>query len=167
MTSGTIAIDGNEPERVTRAVYSADEVIRNFEALLNSLDFKSELQELGIGSLQLRRRKTALRELKALSVGLWHLALQRSFPDDGQTFFAQFRETSPTLTSGGAEAVRLNSRVNIYVDLLKDKKEADFMPVASYLAEVLALNAEDMRRLRLKVSLLTRSLYTLIFQRLV
>ena len=154
-------------DRATPALYSAEEVIRNFEALLDSLDFKSELLELGIGSLQLGRRKKALRELNALSIGLWHLALQRSFPEAGADFFARFRETSPRLVGSGKEPGLLQSRVGIYVDLLKDKKETDFLPVASYLAEVLALDAEDMRRLRLKVSLITRSMYKLIFDRLV
>ena len=39
--------------------------------------------------------------------------------------------------------------------------------MAEYLAEVLALDAEDMRRLRLKLSLFMRNLYTMIFDRLV
>ncbi len=162
-------MDISEPTggRATQELYSADEVIRNFEALLGSLDFKAELLELGIGALQLGRRKKALRELTALSVGLWNLALLRSFPDDAGAFFTRFRETSPRLNAPGKEPKLLQSRVGIYVDLLKDKKETDFLPVASYLAEVLALDAEDMRRLRLKVSLITRSLYTLIFDRLV
>jgi hypothetical protein len=41
------------------------------------------------------------------------------------------------------------------------------VPVAAYLAEILALNDNDMRRLRLKLSLITRHLYTLIFDKLV
>ena len=167
MTSSNQDSSSPQGDKVTPALYSAEEVIRNFEALMDSLDFKAELVELGIGSLQLGRRKKTLRELKALSIGLWSLALQRSFPQDAAAFFAEFRERSPRLVGSGKEPGLLQSRVGIYVDLLKDKKETDFLPVASYLAEVLALDAEDMRRLRLKVSLITRSLYKLIFDRLV
>ena len=65
------------------------------------------------------------------------------------------------------ESARLRGRVGIYVDLLRQKKDSDFLPVASYLAEVLALNAEDSHRLRLKISLIMRNLYSLIFGKLV
>ena len=153
--------------RVTVALYSADEVIQHFLALYTCMDFKAELAELGIGKFQLMRRKKALREFRALSIALWDLALQKSFPKDATTFFEQFRSNAPCIAGNSGECAQLRNRVNIYVDLLMPKKDSDFLPVATYLAEVLALDAEDMRRLRLKLSLIMRHLYTLIFNRLV
>ena len=153
--------------RISVAHYSAEEVVSQFLALYACLDFKSELSDIGITSLQLRRRKKALREFRAIAIALWGVALQKSFPQDAQVFFEHFLATAPFLTGKGKECTRLQGRVNIYVDLMNEKKDADFLPVAEYLAEVLALNDEDMRRLRLKVSLITRHLYTLIFDKLV
>jgi hypothetical protein len=157
------------PEQDTQSLYSAEEVLRNFEGLLDSFDFKAELPGLGIGGgpLQMTRRKKAVRELNALTVGLWHLALLRSFPNDADDFLKRYLATSPRFAGSDKESAKLRARIGIYVDLLKDKRDTDFLPVASYLAEVLALNAEDSASLRLKVSLLTRSLYTWIFDRLV
>jgi hypothetical protein len=164
--------DSGEPQetpssRISVAHYSADEIINRFLELYSSMDFKAKVTELGISSLHIRRRGKALREFRAICIALWGLALQKSFPQEAQAFFEQFLVTAPFLAGKGKECARLQARVGIYVNLLADKKDTDFLPVAYYLAEVLALNAEDMRRLRLKISLLTRNLYTLIFDCLV
>ena len=108
-----------------------------------------------------------MREFRALSIALWGLALQKSFPNDADAFFQEFRTALPVMFPAAKERELMENRINIYVDCLSVKKDADFLPVASYLAEVLALDAEDMRRLRLKLSLIMRNLYTLIFDRLV
>lgn len=152
--------------RVSVAHYTAEEVIRQFLSLYNCLDFKAELEELGITRLQFVRRKRALREFRAISITLWGLALQKSFPNDAGDFFAEFRK-SPVLAGDGKETVRLHQRVNIYIDLLAAKRDTDFSPVADYLATVLALDARDVARFRLKLSLIIRNLYVLIFDKLV
>ena len=158
---------GESAARVTVAQYSAAEVIQQFLALYNCMDFKPELEDLGIGRFQFARRGKALREFRALSIALWGLALQKSFPNDADAFFQEFRTALPVMFPAAKERELMENRINIYVDCLSVKKDADFLPVASYLAEVLALDAEDMRRLRLKLSLIMRNLYTLIFDRLV
>lgn len=149
------------------AHYTADEVIQHFLALYNCMDYKAELEDIGIGRFQFSRRKKALRELRALTIALWGLALQKSFPYDAAAFFHEFCTKSQDLNAKGGASVRLRNRLNIYVDLLTPKKDADFLPVAEYLSDVLALNAEDFLRLRLKLSLIIRNLYMLIFNRLV
>lgn len=158
---------GGARARVSVAHYTADEVIQQFLALYNCMDFKAELEEIGIGKFQFGRRRKALREFKALCIALWGLALQKSFPYDARDFFQEFQKKAPDLTARGQAAEQLRNRLNIYVDLLSPKKDADFLPVAEYLSEILALNAEDCRRLRLKLSLIIRQLYMLIFNKLV
>ncbi len=160
-------LPGETLRRVTVASYEAEEIIQNFQALLDTLDFKAELVEVGVGRFQFRKRKKALREFTALTIALWGIALHRSFPNNAQVFFEQFRATAPLLAAQSVEAQRLNTRLNIYVDLLLAKKDTDFLPVAQYFAEVFALRANDTDRLRLKLSLRMRSLYKLIFNRLV
>lgn len=161
------SFDTDAQARVSVAKYHADEVIRHFLALYNCMDFKILLEELGIGRFQFLRRKKALRECRALCMALWDLALQKSFPDDAGEFFSAFREQAPDLTGAGREPSRLRTRVDTYIELLAAKKDADFLPVADYMARELAMDKADMPRLRLKLSLLIRRLYVLIFQKLV
>lgn len=158
---------GETEARVTVAEYTAAEVIQQFLAVYNCMDFKPELEDIGIGRFQFVRRKKALREFRALSIALWGLALQKSFPNDAESFFQEFREDLTALFPSVKEREMMDNRIDIYVDCLSTKKDTDFLPVAEYLAEVLALDAEDMRRLRLKLSLFMRNLYTMIFDRLV
>jgi hypothetical protein len=153
--------------RVTVAEYSADEVIRQFLALYNCMDFKVELEDIGISRFQFARRRRALQELRALSIALWGLALQKSFPKDAEDFFQEFLCALPIMFPVVKKRELMEKRINFYVDCLNAKKETDFLPVAEQLAKVLALDTEDMRRLRLKLSLITRHLYTLIFDKLV
>lgn len=159
--------DNGGPPRISVTKYSAEEVIRQFLGLYNCMDFKAELEDVGIGRFQFLRRKKALREFRALCISLWGLALQKSFPQDAADFFREFCEKSPVLAASGRDAARLRNRVNIYVDLLNPHKDTDFQPVAGYLAEVLALESGDLPRLRLKLSLIIRNLYVLIFNKLV
>ena len=153
--------------RVSVAHYTADEVLRQFLGLYNCLDFKAELEDIGISRFQFVRRKKALREIRALSIALWGLALQKSFPNDAEEFFAEFREKAPMLSDGTKKAAHFQERINTYIELLDAKRDTDFLPVAEHLAETLALNSHDLRRLRLKLSLITRNLYKLIFDKLV
>lgn len=153
--------------RVTVAHYTADEVIRQFLALYHCLDFKAELADIGIGRLQFVRRYKALREFKALSIALWRLALQKSFPLDAESFFNEFKDGIADLAGTGKAAERFAHRIDIYSTLLSSKKDSDFLPVAEHISEVLSLHADDLRHLRLKLSLVIRHLYVLIFDRLV
>ncbi len=154
-------------DRVSVAHYSAEEVHQNFQALLDSLDFRTELAELSIPWYAFKQKKKTLREFKVLSIALWSLALQRSFPQEAEEFFSSYRQSAPFLNANTPESKMLQNRLNIYIDLLRDKKDADFVPIATYIAEILALTSEDSSKLRLKVSLITRTLYNLIFNKLV
>ena len=151
----------------TPVKYAADEVVLPFRALINSMDFRAELADLGIGPLQVLRRKKTLRELRALSIALWGLALQKSFPQDAGEFFVRYAETDPLLNASGKEPGKLRQRLEEYIQLLDIKKDRDFLPVAGHLAEKITPKSKDLARIRLKLSLIIRNLYTLIFEKLV
>jgi hypothetical protein len=159
--------NGDEHSRISVAHYNADEVIRQFLGLYNSLDFKEELEDIGITRWQFLRRRKALREFRAICIALWGLALQKSFPNDAGNFFSGFRERAPMLAGNWKETACLHERVNVYIELLAPKKDTDFSPVASQMAKGLALDIEDVPRLRVKLSLSIRNLYGLIFDKLV
>lgn len=167
MASDTDEEPGVERLRVSVAHYTADEVIRQFLGLYTCLDFRAELEDIGVTRMQFVRRKKALREFRAISIALWGLALQKSFPNDAAEFFSEFRAKAPVLAGSGKEAARLHERVNEYSKLLAPKRDTDFSPVADDLAQALALHARDVARLRLKLSLIIRNLYVLIFDKLV
>lgn len=151
----------------TPAHFSSTEVIANFQALYETLDFKSELNGLGISALHIPRRRKVIREFKAIAVAFWGLALTKSFPDDAERFFSRYMETTPEISNNSRSSNQMREKIYNYATLLKEKKDADFMPIASYFTENLDLNFEDVAKFRLKVSLRMRTLYTLIFDRLV
>lgn len=158
---------GEQRARVSVAHYTADEVIQQFLALYQCLDFKTELAGIGIGRFQFSRRRKALREFKVLAVALWGLALHKSFPSDAEDFFNEFKAGITGLTGTGKAAELFVNKLDMYTTLLALKKDSDFLPVAEYISEALSLNADDFYRLRLKLSLVIRNLYMLIFGRLV
>lgn len=151
----------------TTVRYDADEVVLQFRVLIDSMDFRAELADLGIGPLQVLRRKKTLRELRALSIALWGLALQKSFPQDAGEFFVRYVETDALLNATGKEPGKLRQRLEEYIQLLDIKKDRDFLPVAGHLAEKITPKSKDLARTRLKLSLIIRNLYNLIFTRLV
>ncbi|MDR1947155.1 MAG: hypothetical protein LBQ51_08340 [Desulfovibrio sp.] len=151
--------------RVTR--YSAEEVIKQFLSLYTCMNFETELADMGIGRLRFFMRRKALREFTALFIALWYLALQKSFPQDAANFFSIFRESAAMLNNGSREAAKLGPRVDAYMEQVQRKKDADFLPVAEYMARSLVLKTRDFARLRLKLSLRIRNLYMLIFDKLV
>jgi hypothetical protein len=161
------AAGGEGGIRVSVAHYSAEELIRQFLALYNCMDFKAILEDMGVGRFHFVLRRKALREIRALSIALWGIALMKSFPHAAEEVFAQFRAEAPLLADGGKEARRLQKSIDIYAALLGPKKDADFLPVAEFLAGKLIPASRDLPRQRLKLSLIVRNLYTLIFDKLV
>lgn len=122
---------------------------------------------MGVGRLQVFRRKRILGELKALFIALWHLALQKSFPVDGSLIFEEFLARFEN-TKGAEKYTRpIVERAKQYVDLLERKRDTDFSEVASHLASLLDISEAEARTLKLRLALHIRSTYTLIFQRLI
>jgi hypothetical protein len=147
--------------------YTAAEVARTFTAQREALDFSDEIQELGLGRLRFLKRSRAGRQLTALSVALWKLALERSFPADADTFFRHYLETSPLLSGDGKREKRLTADIRTYVELLAAKGDTDFSAVAGHLVSSLGLRQDDFPSLRLRLSLRIRAVYSFIFDKLI
>ena len=78
---------------VTPTVYTSEEVISHFEAILEDTSFSAQLHYLGIKRVPMSpRRRRARQELQAMLVGLWKLALDKSFPAQSEDFFNDFLE---------------------------------------------------------------------------
>ncbi len=149
-----------------KTLYSREEVLLNFQAMMNSLDFKAQLNELGYGAFSPFKRKKALREYRALAIALWQLAIERSFPDEHSEFFDVFLKKSPSI-NGGKEQHRLLQRVSVYLDTMSLKKDSDFMPAAQYFIDTIMPELKERKNLELKTTLFIRNLYKLIFDKLI
>lgn len=147
--------------------YSAAEVCRNFMDLLATFDFAVAFQELGIGSLSVFKRNMAKKRLTAISIALWHVALEQSFPQNTEEFYAYFLEHYRPLQGDGKAAQKLRQFLEEYDSLVQQKKNTDFTCVADNLALVFKISEKDKARQQLRLSLHVRSLYDLIFDKLI
>lgn len=144
-----------------------DDVVANFDALLASLDFDHELALLGLGRFRFIRRKRLLHEWRALTVGLWKLALERSFPNDHEVIFARFLEQQLEAFRSPERGQRFVAKVHEYVELLSKRREADFSEAGSHIVSFFKFSEARAAALRLRLTLQIRALYTLIFDRLI
>ena len=147
--------------------YTAEEVGRTFVGLLATFDFAVEMRELGIKRLQFVKRLRAKKLMTAVCIALWHLALERSFPHDADAFFAHFTATYPPMVGERRGAKKLRGLVVQYDSLMAEKKDTDFTRVADTLVNALHIEESDKRRQQLKLSLHIRSVYELIFNKLI
>ena len=160
-------VDGGEAPYSSVAEYSLEDVLGQFLALYSGIDFDGELDDLGLNRFNATRRRRIQRELQGLSIALWHLALCKSFPDNADLFFQEFKKKSPVTNTSDSSGEEMRLRIDAYIELLREKKDTNFLPVAGYLADIVARDNSDMQSLRLKLCLITRSLYNLIFTKLV
>lgn len=137
----------------------------NFRALLDDMDFDAELGILGVGRLQLLRRRQMRMELGGVFMALWRLALQRSFPQDAQRMFGQFlgdygRDHDDAFHAG------MLGRAREYWEMLRPSGDADFSGVARHLCSFSDKGAGEDRSAHLRLALLLRKRYQFIFERL-
>lgn len=151
--------------------YTVDEVLANFSAVLDSMDFARELAVLGVKRLHFRRRERLIRELRALSIGLWRLALHRSFPQDGETMFelflARLAEEAPARSREAQRVLDFIQLARGYVELLWEKGDTDFMVASSHIVGLFKQKDQETASRSLKLALLIRNTYTVIFDRLI
>jgi len=147
--------------------YSQTEVLENFQALLDDMDFRREFAILNVGSLHFLLRGRLRKELEALVIALWRLTLERSFPDDWseilESYIADRRRTEGSEKAGKA----FEDRVRSYITLLEEKREQDFTGPASRLVDIAGAASGSKAALQLKMALRIRILYKLIFDRLI
>ncbi len=145
---------------------SVASLVRNFTVILDDLDYRPVLDMLGVGTFQFTRRKLLTREFRALYVGLWRLALMRSFPSRHAELFQAFME---------GEAVRCKDRRQVaasaelilqYVNKLSEHGDADFSGVARHILSLLAVDETRTRAMILRLALHLRRMYTYFFDHL-
>jgi hypothetical protein len=161
--------NGAQKDRKKRMnpVYTHDEVIANFQALVDNWDFSAKLKGLGIGAIHIMLRKRMLLEFKGLFAGLWRLALTRSFPEDGQQIFESYLERCLSKPKSGKKGQQLVERSRQYAEMLTLRGDADFSEVSRHLTSFLNLPESARKSATLKLALEIRQTYNIIFERMI
>lgn len=149
------------------AVYTQEEVIANFQALIDSWNFNTELRRLGIGAMQIMRRKQMLLEFQGLFAGLWRLALTRSFPEDGEHIFEGYLARCASNPKNARRASQLVERSRQYAEMLAQRGDTNFSEVSRHLASFLKLPESAHNRVTLQLALNIRQMYNCIFERMI
>lgn len=147
-------------------LYTKEGVLKHFEEVLGSLELKQQIAELGCGMNSFFTKSRSLTEFTAMSIGLWKLALERSFPNEAEDFFTEFLTSSASLGKGKKRAQMLEL-VREYDVLFAPQKTDDFTAVAQHMADNLANATADRKALQLRLSLNIRKLYQTIFNHLI
>ncbi len=138
----------------------------NFRALLNDMDFFEEMAILGLGRFQFSRRRRMAAEFRALYMALWRLALGSSFPDRADDMFSAFcREYMKRSRDRAAQDVV--RRAGEYWAELRETSSQDFRCLAEPLVVESGYDEEKRMGVSLKLALHIRSIYRLIFDRLI
>lgn len=150
---------------MTQSGYEA-EVKDNFLALLRDADFSQELAILKVGRFQFLRRRHVLLEFRALYIGLWRLALARSFPSTGQEIFDSFLSDYAN-THKDVASQRLLTRGQQYAEILLAEGDKNYFPISQHILSFGVLKEQDRKAMNLRLALSIRQLYTFIFDRLI
>ena len=152
---------------ITPAVYSSEEVISHFAALLEDTSFSTQLHYLGIKrALMSPRRRRAREELKAMFIGLWKLALDSSFPAQSDEFFNDFLEKY-TRDRPGKWAEQMCDKIRNYAEMLKTCGDKDFTDIAGHVLNKINIPQTDCPKASLALALDIRAFYQTIFERLI
>ena len=145
------------------------EVLERFSSMLGNVDFEAQLDTLNIGRFQFSRKKAALNELKAMYVGLWKLALNRSFPGQSTEIFEKFLDPGAIKSKAKKrKAEEFHSLCHEYTKTLEVEGDTNFVNVAILICQHLGrTRQEDLLRISLQLALDMRSMYHNIFERLI
>ena len=140
-------------------------LLANFDALYGNVEFGQELRLLGVGRLDFVRRKQMLLELRGLYVGLWYLALCRSFPEHAQGIFKAYLERHAKRHKG-KRAEQLRQRAEQYKDMLHSAGDQDFTTVSRHILSFRSRDEAELKALSLRLALNFRATYSFLFDRL-
>ncbi len=152
---------------ITPAAYSSEEVIEHFAALLNDTSFSTQLQYLGIKrSFISPRWRKGRQELQAVFIGLWKLALDKSFPSQADEFFNDLLEK---YSQGRPvkQSAQFCEKVREYAEMIKVCGDKDFTDIAAHVLSKIYIPKVDCPKASLALALDIRNFYQTIFERLI
>lgn len=141
-------------------------VQENFAAFLDNADYLTVLEYMGIGRMQFLLRKQMTRELAGLYMALWRLVLNRSFANEADRLFADFR-AAYAASHPGKHGTIVTERALQYWEMLAPTGDSDFRDVARHLVSFLINKKQDSTALTLKLALHLRNIYQTLFEHLI
>lgn len=150
--------------------YSIDELLINFKSIIEGMDFPQKLLLLTINPFRFKKRRLATQHLHALTLGLWRLALQRSFPSDYNDIFNEYFSRKELQTSSYKKYISsstFQTMIQTYISLLDIYSDKNFTEVSSYLIKTVHLPKINNDVVRLKLALTIRNMYNFIFKSLI
>ncbi len=178
----TLAEDDSEEAKRLRFVYeqyleqeqsvqgldreACKEVVANFTALLEDVDFAPELEIFNLKFYNAILRKKLIQDFKAIYIGLWAMALQTSFPQTCEAFFHYFME-GYLQQFKNLERKKMQDKVYAYREMVLRSDVRDFNHISQHLLSFVKHNEETHKANTLRLSLALRNHYAFIFQRLV
>lgn len=138
-------------------------VAREFKELFANFDFSYEFQIMQIKPFQLRLRKNLKKEFQCFYVALWHLALQRSFPNDYEEIFSLFLIDFAQKDTDRANKIE---HINAYVEKLNSPSDNSFSHIAMHFLSFTTHEDKILPTITLKIALHLRKVYTFIFEKL-
>ncbi len=143
-----------------------EEVVATFESLLSAVDFTKELRMFNVKIFDRSLRNTLLKEFEATYVGLWSLALERSFPQSANDIFDCFLEKY-TQKKSSKNKDSIIKKLRAYREMMHSVGDQDFSQVSLHLLSFGEVKEGTLKAETLRLSLILRNHYEFIFQRLV
>ncbi len=138
----------------------------NFGALLNDMDFKTELKIFNLSFFELTLKRVILQELNMTYIALWALALKQSFPQNAIQFFTCFVDSYVQQFKSTAQK-KYREKIFAYKDMVLRTDAKDFNHISEHLLSYAKQNIKNNKADTLRLALALRNHYSFIFQRLV
>ena len=143
-----------------------EEIITNFIGILDSFNYRKDIQLLDISVFNFRQKKNMVIEFQGLYIGLWSMALYHSFPQDYDIILQKFMDRElPKRYNKRLLSLQVK-RINQYIELIRSNSTVDFTPVSHHILSLLHTKESESRKMNLKIALHIRSIYNYIFERL-
>lgn len=143
------------------------EVAGNFMAMLSDFNYADEMELLNISRLNIVLRKNLTVEFETLYIALWYNCLKTSFPHSYEDIFREFSEVHLPVKYKEAKLHEVNTRIQLYIELLGNNAGTDLTPIAHHLLSFLKFDEASQRTYAMKITLHLRKVYTYIFERLI
>ena len=147
-------------------LYSPDQVISNFVALLEDLPIKEVLDIFAFGPFQRQQRKLMTQQCQALYIALWGLALMSSFPDAHREIFDDYWARERAKSSRDRTFSERQALARQYLDHLYENGASDFSSVSRHLLSHMEYDEPHQKAMTLKLALHLRKVYMYFFNNL-
>jgi len=152
--------------RIQRVGLDTGYILDNAQALLQDFDPELTIEDLELSFFQHKDKNGLYRQLQAIYVAIWALALGSSFPLDYLDIFTEFLWRHDQLPGKIQSKRQQAEQIIFYTNKLWRMKEIDFSDLARHLLTFVRLNDKEARAVSMKLALHFRKAYQHFFDHL-